>query len=647
MIFIRSIVLFLLFSFGVNSCAQPQSDSGFYLGLTDSANAVRHFEKALDNPNVYARRAAVQELAALIDAGTELPQPTVKRVSQERERQWLIPSNEKETAALDAHIAISHLRYNEALVLFRAFQENRVEDHGAEDQGAKGGVFDSGEWPARIPELFLQHPVFINDLGRAFQYTSFVAEGLSLFLQWEKNLLADMSGAVLPDDLRPVFDNLNDARFRLVFYAARIARRVAQNTRSLLLFEEALALAPSPEQSDACIWYILDLSLSERTDGFPRRLEQYIPRWHGGNYYNDILEKYLQKITAAKEWQKTITVFNLIKDTDAAIKAAYAWVIARAIEEGFLSAEDMTAAGLLAFAPRELMRFAYNVLENDISSLLYYRAQSADVMGLPFLPEHLQTANAPIPAGRRGRTSTAKTPSQTAQPSAAAQFILGFFSNGAAEYAPKYIGQLENELSIEELRLIAAAYEQAGMYIQSIQLVSRYANRKGYTPVRRDIELLFPCPYRDLVEKYAEENNIAPEVLFGLIRTESAFQPSVISRSGAVGLTQLLPDTALDMANRIRRAGGPDYGAKGAVDLNDPDTNIHIGAFYLNYLMGRFEDELVSLLAYNGGMNRIRRLRAASTLPPDLFMETISIAETRDYGRKVLSAAAVYKALYY
>jgi soluble lytic murein transglycosylase len=162
------------------------------------------------------------------------------------------------------------------------------------------------------------------------------------------------------------------------------------------------------------------------------------------------------------------------------------------------------------------------------------------------------------------------------------------------------------------------------------------------------LELLFPRPYKELVEEYAMLMGISPPILFALIRTESAFQSEVISHAGAVGLTQLMPATAQEMADRIRRVGGPDYaGMEGGLDLKNPEINVHIGTFYLNYLMERFDDELLSLLAYNGGMNRVRRWRNACTLPDDLFHETISFHETRDYGRKVLAAAAVYEHLYY
>jgi soluble lytic murein transglycosylase len=115
-----------------------------------------------------------------------------------------------------------------------------------------------------------------------------------------------------------------------------------------------------------------------------------------------------------------------------------------------------------------------------------------------------------------------------------------------------------------------------------------------------------------------------------------------------VGLTQLMPATAADMAGRIRARGGPDYTEKAPPDLTDPEINVHIGAVYLSYLGGRLESPFLALLAYNGGMNRVRRWRSGEPdLPGDLFLETIEYAETREYGRKVLAAALVYGYLYY
>ena len=86
----------------------------------------------------------------------------------------------------------------------------------------------------------------------------------------------------------------------------------------------------------------------------------------------------------------------------------------------------------------------------------------------------------------------------------------------------------------------------------------------------------------------------------------------------------------------------------GEIPLEEPGVNIRLGAVYLRYLMDRTESPLVALLAYNGGIGRVRRWRTAEArLPVDLFLETIEYPETREYGRKVLAAAAAYGYLYY
>jgi soluble lytic murein transglycosylase len=231
------------------------------------------------------------------------------------------------------------------------------------------------------------------------------------------------------------------------------------------------------------------------------------------------------------------------------------------------------------------------------------------------------------------------------------EFLMGFFPYGAASQAMPYIRRFAAgpPLSIDELRTLGAALNQAARWEDSVRLVSSYMERDDYDEITLlDLELYCPRPFQDLVEPYARESEIPPELLYGLIRTESAFVPEVVSRAGAIGLTQLLPDTARDMAERLSRRGGPQYAVDGEIDLRDPEINIRLGAVYLRYLINYTENPLLALLAYNGGMGRVRRWRAAETnLPVDLFLETVALSETRDYGRRVLGAAAIYGYLYY
>jgi soluble lytic murein transglycosylase len=153
-----------------------------------------------------------------------------------------------------------------------------------------------------------------------------------------------------------------------------------------------------------------------------------------------------------------------------------------------------------------------------------------------------------------------------------------------------------------------------------------------------------------LIEKYAGEMGLGAEILYGLIHTESLFMSDVSSWVGAIGLVQLMPATAEEMAGRIVRQGGPDYRGS-ETNLRDPEINIHIGSYYLRYLTQQMQSPMLALLAYNGGMGRVRRWLAADrrrgVLPLDLFLETVEYTETREYGRRVLAAAAAYGYLYY
>ena len=639
-------MFFLLSSFCVSSCAQPQVQNDFYLGLLsitnsdDNAGTVKFFENALLSPNKYVRQAAAGELAGLMYEGTELSAKTTERVKREASGYWAaafdavgknidkekalafllgfeqgsspdearlyvlgecekqrVSFSENELAAINGHFAVSRSRYNEALIFFRGFQEE-------------------GQWQQTVPLLFFKYPVLVNDLGRAFQYTSSGNEGRELFLSWEKNLSGGES----------------TLRFSLLFFAARIAHRRGNLEQGISLFERAWLFAPDSGQADACIWYILDSSFSEKSGVFIQKLEQFYPYLIDKNYFNDILEKFLQTLVSEKEWKDVIRTFEIIQKNGASVpKAGYSWVIARAIEEGYLSRDEMRLASDAVNAAQASADIFMNIAYNAGDTSFYYRSQSAASLEKVLL----ELADAP----------RAETENDSSQP---LKFLIGFFNNNAAEHSLRYLRQLEKELSFNELRAVAQALSQAGMYPQSMRLVSLYINKDGYIPDRRDMELFFPCPFKELIEKRAFEAGISPALLYGLIRTESAFQSGVVSRVGAVGLTQLMPETARETAGRIRRSGGPDYlAAQNEANLIDPDVNIHIGSFYLNYLIERFNNTTLALLAYNGGMNRVRRWYAANSLPVDLFLETVVFNETRNYGRKVIAASAVYEYLYY
>ncbi|MDR1353058.1 MAG: lytic transglycosylase domain-containing protein [Treponema sp.] len=486
------------------------------------------------------------------------------------------------------------------------------------------------------PALFLQYPELLTGLGRSFQFGDNSAEGTDLFLKWEENLRnPDPAAGVMPpaggqpglpvsgpSGVSGTLDSpaQRQLAYRLLYFAGRIERQRGRHETASALFSRAVELAPDGLQADACIWYILSMALQDRPGEMAGLLRIWIPRWHRAVYFNDILDRLARYLAARGDWESLLEVYRLLKPGPA--RAQYGYILGRASESGYFNGAR----------PEEF----YQAVFTEKKASFYYRALSALKLGRDLqLPAPSDPAVSPAKASGFSRPEIM-------------EFLLGFFEHGASEFALPYIGKYRQELRADELRVLAEALQDAGIWDESIRLAGSYLDTDDYEPTRADLELCYPRPFLEPVESYAGELGIPPWLLFGLIRTESAFAPDIGSRAGAVGLTQLMPDTAAEMAGRLARQGGTDYRREGGVDLTDPLANIHLGAFYLRYLLGRMQNPLLALLAYNGGMGRVRRWRAeAPELPADLFTETVEFPETREYARKVASAAAVYGFLYY
>ena len=508
-----------------------------------------------------------------------------------------------------------------------------------------GGLLDSGELavlsnrlsgrptldnlrPALLDGgiVFSRYPELIEDLGRAYLLTpSMREEGVKLFSSWDR-LLETRDGKAV-----------RSQRYRLLYYSGRMERERARYAESSEYFRRALDFAPDALQSDACNWYILTNTLDKEPAAAAPLVLSGISAWNDISYFEDVLDRLSNYLTVKRQWIPLLEIFSALESKVRAASGAgaphhqaslaqYAWILGRAIQEGYLKADR---------GEKDFFRIAFE----EGSGSFYYRAMAASRLGETFAPE-------------KSNPKTGKA-DLTKAPEGEMDFLLGFFECGAASFALPYIQARETELSVPELRKIAAAYASAGRWQDSLNLVSRYTRRQDYEIDREDLYLFYPRPFRELIEKYAGEMNLGAEILYGLIRTESYFMPEIVSRSGAVGLAQLMTPTAVDIAARIARRGGPDYRGPNGIDLTNPGVNIHIGSYYLRYLTEQLGSPMPALLAYNGGLGRTRRWLAADKqregggLPQDLFLETIEYAETREYGRRVLAAAAVYGYLYY
>ena len=149
--------------------------------------------------------------------------------------------------------------------------------------------------------------------------------------------------------------------------------------------------------------------------------------------------------------------------------------------------------------------------------------------------------------------------------------------------------------------------------------------------------LRFPIHHTDIIQREAKKNRLDPAWVAAEIRAESTYNPRARSHANARGLMQVLPETGAAVA---RRQGLP-WG--GAESLYDSETNIILGTAYLREKEDMYGKPYVAIAAYNAGPTPTSRwLSQRPAMDPDLWIETISYKETRDYVARILAFSVIY-----
>jgi soluble lytic murein transglycosylase len=144
--------------------------------------------------------------------------------------------------------------------------------------------------------------------------------------------------------------------------------------------------------------------------------------------------------------------------------------------------------------------------------------------------------------------------------------------------------------------------------------------------------LWYPLRYEQIVRGHARNYELDPALLAAVIYQESKFRADARSKSGAIGLMQLLPDTAKGIAIHT---GGTQFRTS---DLYDPEINVRYGAWYLHHLMLKYGDERTALAAYNAGQDNVDRWRRDGV--------GIRFPETRAYVDRVEELKGTYRRAY-
>ena len=158
------------------------------------------------------------------------------------------------------------------------------------------------------------------------------------------------------------------------------------------------------------------------------------------------------------------------------------------------------------------------------------------------------------------------------------------------------------------------------------------------------LKVIYPRTYYEEVIVCHEKYNVEENLIFAVIKAESNFEPEAVSHRSAIGLMQLMEETAKDVARKNDIQLNLDNVKS---ELNDAYKNIEIGTCYLSTLLQRYENKEVALAAYNAGIGTVDIWIEKGVIKRDgTDIENIPYKETNNYVRKILRDYKIYEELY-
>ncbi len=418
--------------------------------------------------------------------------------------------------------------------------------------------------------------------------------------------------------------------FYLNFYAGRLYDREGQFvSRAENRYLAAMENSCDEGKYDNALWYLLRLKLKKNTDRGVDALIQNCTLWHNPNYFDDILDLISNLLLTEGKWNEFYRVYKAL-DGNASdyMVSRFAYIYGRLLQEKLASpSSDGTKDS------ETLEREAF---ERALRSGSDYYYQILSMRQLSLSQEDTE------------RELCRTVLNEAGEIDAEAETLLsGYAAFGFPEKIyPEFVklSRRGSRISTDVMLSLSSFLKDCGerkneFYAQSLRIASRAVRGADRFVSKKELELFFPRDYRSMIEKRCEKYGIPEKIMYALVRSESFFDSSVESSASAVGLTQLMEATAGDVAKKLKIS---------QYNLKDPETNLEFGSFYMAELTRRLDGKwLPALLSYNTGITRIRKWMQMQKLPMDLFLEIAPYEETREYGRKLLSASCMYGWLYY
>ncbi len=455
-----------------------------------------------------------------------------------------------------------------------------------------------------------------SDIGKAYPYGSEQIIKDAVFLRQKAEAFKDTQAA-----------------FYFWFYSARLYDGGSlYNSQASTCYENAIASTDDPAKKDNALWYLIKTKLKISLDKTLDSIGEYARGWSDPEYFDDIFDSLIPSLIVNGKWS---AIKDLIDNLDGYISketmAQLCYLYGRFIECGYvdLPQEEKEAAA---------QGYYTKALQSGTSA--YYKLLAAYRLGLS--GTELEEV---ISGGSQVITSVEVT-------NPVDNLLCGYATFGYSDRIYSKWQELYKEGARAETGFYLAGFlnkcaaQDDSYYVKALRIAARAGNMEGPALTKDQLQTIYPQNYSELVNIYSKKFNINQSVIYALIRSESFFDKEVVSSAGAIGLTQLMSPTAEEIAQKLRIK---EY------SLTDAEINIMFGTYYLSELIRRGDGSLLrAFFSYNAGFRKVTtwlnssmmEFGKAGNLDMDLFLETIPVSETREYGRKLVSATIMYEYLY-
>lgn len=152
--------------------------------------------------------------------------------------------------------------------------------------------------------------------------------------------------------------------------------------------------------------------------------------------------------------------------------------------------------------------------------------------------------------------------------------------------------------------------------------------------------IIYRKQYSEYITKYAKEYNVDENLIYAVIKAESNFKNDAKSSKHAIGLMQLMKETAKEVAKTINLELDDN---KIEQELLDVNININLGTKYLSDLINRYQNIEVAIAAYNAGIGTVNTWIEKGIIKSDgSDIENVPYKETNNYVRKILRDYRIY-----